>query len=811
MSRSLVLPVLLTAPLAAVVAWRAVDGLPADPAQGAAALRVNLAHVAALEVQLAFDPAAAGVPPAIEHALAGYLERWQHVLPGLALALPRADAGADAGARAGEGLTAAPAARLVIGGLTDARIARLLTLAGLACELDGEASSPAARVRLAGQTFERAGFALACAFMDPERPGLPVFVVAGDAAPVAAVLRAWGPSCAPRGSVWSFGARALDVDLAPRGGARWQSTLTYERGGAAGPREPGPTDAAGSQEQAAELRAAVARCAAFLPGFGEGRELPPLDLEPTLEPCLGGPLGDGLSRYTAPTAATRYELGAWYQPALAGRPARLRALEGSADVAEALLAAWLEDALGAPREAWMLAGAAVDGAGELAARQLAEWGDVLGLPLYGAARGASPFQALDAVGGVERRARAGLLFRALRRTLGSDPTGEALRRAWREGLDAPTRARVEVAYRALVADQAPAPPRTLLDAAGGAVAGATGVTLTAPPRPAPRGHGTRAAADSLARLAALGAGAALVTMHVVVPRDTAPNVGGLGAPYTLESDVAIAATVAALRARGMLAVLVVQPLTSPTGLGPCDTSQLGSVELWETALQCQARAVRHAACVARAARADALCIARGAPQFFATSWRGEGPEPAGHVAFREAKERGWRALVDAGRLAGVPLVALAPDLGFAAGMPVGEELAWVGVDLAPRFVAGGEAPPPADSRGPWTPLLRARFQQAALERAEVAAAVVVGFPAASSVAFGPARTGGRAEPGARDALLGALAEAAGPTRPGKGSAAALGWLFLRSWALDGRTPPRSEDLSVPTPDAAAALKRAFAR
>jgi hypothetical protein len=746
--------VLLAVLLCAAAARHALRALPGAVEDGALGLRMNLAFVGRLEL-LALGDDGEGL---CDGPLAGLGQRWRVTLPGLRVEGPRA--------APANGL----AARIVVGDLDEPEVARLLAAARLPLRF-GEQGTP----YIGEHAFAPATFALACTFADPDRAGLPLTVVAGPPRSLARALEVLAPNCRPMCVVWSDGERVLELDLGPRGGARLQSARILDSPGA-------PANEADAARLAGVLDSRLPVALATLErSFGRsfaGRSLPELVGLRSVERLLRSGTED---------------VGAVFDR-FHGRLSALVGPEHEHDLVAALVAGWLVEELGAPADPWLADGVAIACVDGLAGESLETWGarlcegDPAPVDLATVLEQLLPERPPGTdtsrwSGTLERRVRCGLVARALLGALDA----AALVRAWELGLAAlaPAQRQAFEAECTRLVRALPAPAAA--STADPLPARFGGVTLTAPARPDQAGHGTATAFDALDRLAELGARVALVTVHVVVSR-TGEVV------RSLEGDAALVATLVGLRSRGIVSVLAVQPITGEHGNGPIDHPKLGSPANWRFAVERQAAAVRHAACLARWGQADALCIARGALQFFAVPWGGAGAEPAGHAAVRQEKERGWQLLVDAGRIAGVPLVALAPQSGLAADVPVRAALAWVGADVAPRFVGDGALAP-----GVGTALAELVGAQLALGE-EV---LVIGFAAASNVAFGMDRIGGHADREQQRAYLEALATAAaGPDAPPR--------VFLRSWDLDGRSLERDEDVARRA-ELDAVLRRWFAR
>jgi len=688
------LPLLIGGAVAALGVRSVIErGAYAPADEGPLALRANLARVGVLEC---LNLGEQGERAFSVEPLAGLGERWRAALPGLTV-----DVGWDLGRQERGPRTPRGAARVVVGPVDSAALGALFARAGLDARIVAGApgGAEAQDVELFGRRYPAATFAMACTFADPEREGLPLTLVAGSARSRARALEVWAPDVRPRWAAWSDGVRVMEGRLDPRGGLRTNALLDVAAPEAETFEAPVDVETAArwSRDFEARARAALERAETLFDGRGPAFQLPELRLAHD---------ADRLQRDGA------LERGASYDRWHGAGHGRLTALVGptfEADALAVLLEARLAEVYGRPRDAWMLeslarelvdfAGTAtVDGPNLLPG--LDTWvGDGAATDGASIPDGTAAADGLDLIeslarrGHLDRRVTAAWLFWVLREELGDD----AVARVWRLGLERKERARIVAAAEAHIAarrrsvdatsPRADITPRT---------PSGPGVVVHAPLSPTPYGHGTAAARRSFERLAAASAGAAFVTVHVVVPR-----VGqGFGAPYSLEGDAAVARSVEVLRAQGLAVVLAVQPLTQESGPGPCDSTQLGSAELWRDAVERHALGVSHGAFVARYAGADAFCVARGARDLFLLGYLGPGEEPAWHAAVRLAKERGWSRIVAAAEASGVPLFAIAPNaplaeqlLGFlgAAERTNSRPLA-IGVELA-----DGVAPPPVGS------------------------------------------------------------------------------------------------------------------
>lgn len=648
-------PFLLVLPLAALAAWWAVRGLPADGRDGTLALRTNLAVQGRLElVELEVGSAGVSALP-----LLGLADRWRAAIPGLDVAVLARPAAREAAEERGRG-----AARVVSGPFQDPLVARLLG----AARLPFEHGPGPGEVQVAGRVYRADTAAVACTFEDPERVGLPMTVIAGAPTARARAAELLAPSCAPRCVVWVAGERDVELALGPRGGPRLSTLRAFSPSGA---RDGGAPVADGrlAAGLGARLAAARPRLSRWFPGAT--LELPAIGSVATVE---------RLQRDLPADIGARIDLPHGQLLALGGE-------RHEADV----FAAWVEAALvraaGRPRDAWLATGVAVELADGVLGEPLRTAWAVLDPPsasvaIHGEARpptwSASPFEALAAAGAIERRVGAALLSRAVIAAFGD----AGLARIWRDGLAETERAEVARAAAALLAEAVAATSAGAREGAAPWPTNLRGVVLVTPARPDERGHGTIAVRDAALRVAGLGADAALVTAHIEVPRAV------LGAPRCLEGDAAVVRTCELLREAGLEVVLSIQPLTSESGLGPCDSTQLGSAALWREAVARHAAGVRHGAWLARWAGVDAVSIARGAPHLFGVPWSGAGPEPAWHAAVRAEKELGWVELAREATRARARVTAIAPGLELAGAVPRGAGLGAIAVEVAPGVALG---------------------------------------------------------------------------------------------------------------------------
>ncbi len=730
----------LALPFAGMLAVRALRVGPGDPADGGLGLRTNLARVGALALYELDGPR----PSPCDGPLAALAARWRAAVPGLVTTLaPRSDG---------------RAAEVLVAGLGHPRVAELCAVARVPYEHRPNAPGGPV-VALAGELYAAGDFAFALTMLDPRQPTLPLVLVAGAAESCARALEVLAPSAAPELIVWSRGERVLAVPLSIDGGPRWSEVQVFP---------PTERDAAADERARAAvtegLAALRARLAAWFPGSGP-RPLPEVRGHTTVE---------ALQRDGALDSAARFDRhhGVLDVLQLAGRPF---------DAWAALAEGWLASDLGPAAEAWLAEGAAAAaaaGVGGAALDDLAAVAVQSDPATWGIA---DEVQRLAQLGALERRTRAGLVFQSLAAAL-APPRLEAV---WRGGLAVLQPVELEQVAAAFAAAREQVGQRSSARAVRALPERFTGVTLAAPARPDPAGLGTRAAEESLARLAELGARVVLVPASIVAPRD--------GAPRSLAGDMALAVTVQALARRGVSVVLAVEALTGEHGAGPADTPQLVTVERWQAAEERLAAAVRHGAWLARTAGADVLVLARDAAPLHAVALGGDAPEPAWYTPLRAAKEQAWQRLVQEARAAGTPLAVIAPGPGSSS--PVRAELAFLAVDLELDLGLGG-APPPRDARA-----LAARL---GVLLAPAGEAALVGFAGTSAAYRGTPR--GATDGAAQVALLGALADAlTAPAAPPR--------VFLRHWRLAGSAAPRSEDVAHLAGDArgAALLRRLFGR
>jgi hypothetical protein len=324
-------------------------------------------------------------------------------------------------------------------------------------------------------------------------------------------------------------------------------------------------------------------------------------------------------------------------------------------------------------------------------------------------------------------------------------------------------------------------------------------------------YGTRDCGLSLDALRKFGAQAVSVTS--LCAADAGPGSGdalalsdSLGA---VEGDVALAATLALARERGLYTMLRPHLLAASSGtwLGSLKRT---SAEKWSRFFDDYERFLVHYALLAELTGCDLLCLGSGLGEATRTLWTEDAPEPERAAVYRKVKSDGWARLARLVRQVFPGALTYAAD-----GMPearwIGfwDQLDFVGFDLLP-YLGDREGRTPTEDR-----VLRNRIQHA-LERAQELASgtgkplmvTEIGFRSTDLAWKGGRDSGGASNQELQKRLLRALHVASGRFEEAQRPLT----LFLWKWSTDTDSGgARDRDYTLRGKAAEADVRRFFTR
>jgi hypothetical protein len=653
------------------------------------------------------------------------------------------------------------AVRIVLGVLADADVARLAQRVGV--------------TRLAGGGFEVRGrshrgesdaFVAACA--DPERPGLPLVLIAGDsAAHVALRARELPAPWEPRLRTWSEEGLDVRARLDADGTIR-EETLRLGAPSSArlqeGPAAPrsftllveGEVPAASRDAYAAACERAAVRVREW---FGAETERAPVQV--VLHAHAQDHLRGGDVRGLGSLDHATLRVDALVAPGLPTDGGAALARATALGLGGAPAARWLEDAVG------------VAAAGTWWGRPLAEWGEVLrtGGLLPEPAELLQPGTPAPSEH-VLVPARALLLVDALAR-------GADLGALWRgEELPEGTSVRVsrdEDLLERLGAERAGRRTRALATPLRGVALFEAGASAYGGDEAA---YGAHSVAASLARAREHGANALSLTVQATSapPRPVLVDLDARGV-HGSACDVALASAVAAARTTGDLRVLLaVEPLYGP-GSSWSDTGLFARPTAIDRFFGDAEHVALHYALLAELLGVEALSVGSGMAS--ASRTRADAIDPPFEVRAKEDRAAGWAALVE--RVRGVfgGAVTYAAHTGLEA-RSVGhwEVFDLVGLLGFGRLTRPGEDPTDASVAELLTEHL-ADGRALALEVGRPLLFVQLGFPARSRSFGNPAVPAGPLAPEEQERYYRALEAVLSGGDAGQGVG-----LFLWNWNLD---------------------------
>lgn len=637
-------------------------------------------------------------------------------------------------------------ARVVVGAPGDPSVAPLLAALGVE---DREAG-----VALHGRKVPRAGLRLVATWEDPERPGLPLTLVcAEDPAVRAALLDGLHPGARPHLWLWNGPEPVLRVGLNPTGQPRHETFLdltpgrmrwpeSYISRGANGRKARFHRDVERARVDAvrAALDAALPRAERWLPAdvpAGESLE-PALLVEAWMDDLAMDEQGlDGF----AIAQVGRHAIEVRMDPsgALAAEQA------AAAAAAQRLL-----ERLGPAALDWLPRAAGIEAADGYGGHGLERWlQDGRGWPgtlaelVDGDGSGASPHE--------RDPARALLVRIAIEEVAGE------LALAWR-GTAPLDWSKLEARWRARMRPPAgESPPRRGLRVALAPL----GALVEPPFDPRLGSLGSSATGAELAGWAERGLGRVALVLHVVPPGPSTSGLarGGRRDWGVIGGDAAAVSWLLQARALGLGATVVVSDLTSPSGT-PAGERVMGSAREVRTYFEARQAAVAHAACLARMADAEVLCLGQGQVENLLTERHPETGEGASDEIL-SARRLGWEQSIETARalFPGALTVArsgqaVTPQFG------PGSRLDVYSISLAGDLTIAKERVPAA---GALLPKRAALYLKPAAERAQVQGqpwmVLPLDLPVSSLAARGRQLHAGPTNPHEARRVLGAWARA----------------------------------------------------
>ena len=679
---------------------------------------------------------------------------------------------------------------------------------------------------------------LLAVFEDPDRPGLPLTLIAGQpdwiaplipdlragSLPALTLLRAGVPVLQVR---LELGGRARSASLVETQ-ARWSSDpgayrgqLDARLGLAVQVDRTLPTATIGSYLE--RLAAARERAARWIPAWLAGpAEGPLLQLESQVQRVPGEwrdePLGDWQVQRAAADGTILQDR--------ARALLRARATASGAwidDGGASWLRAAMERALGRPRLAWISEAAAVDAADHWWGRELEAW--CAHLVRAGVRPGLAQLLAPDAKARLSPHLvvplRA-LLFRLLRQQAlesGGASTGpEGLARLWS---GAEPLAELETLERWWLDRLGEALERHPEASTGGGLgpdSRAYGARLGLPLGPSDEGAGSAAAERALTALRA--ARAELVALDAFLLSGPVEDGQVLQPDWRLAlmgGDAALAASVGFAQRAGLRVALVAQLLPGSHGTHLADLKKTTGAE-WEAFFETLEPLLVHLALCAELLDVDLLCLGSGLLDALRTLPRtepGAPPEDEQERTSREVKRLAWARLLPRVRaLYSGSLAAQALDLQSAAAVGLWPDLDYVGIGFqppagSPDGLGPGRVGPVSERRtsSRMVGLLSSMSEFAAAQGRPLLLAGA-GFRATSAAWRGRyGGAGGEPSRAQQARLLEALASALERLRP-EGLAPALAWLDRWDCAPPGQGG-RSLRLDLPDSLAKRAIERLF--
>ncbi|HJP00659.1 MAG TPA: hypothetical protein QF764_02680 [Planctomycetota bacterium] len=626
--------------------------------------------------------------------------------------------------------------RVVGGLLDDPLVTALLAHVGVQPLADGG-------LRFLDIDLGREGEAIAACFEDPERPGLPLTVLAaGSQVALAHLVDDLRPTARPAARVWSRGQPCLEVELERDGRPRPQTLRDIDSERARALRR---------------VRVVVGDTEMILRASAD------VDRERAVE-------------YATRVAAARRRVGAWTGPGPDPRPfaatlvggARLqRELTGAVglavpdgliqrelvllarglphDAGRSAARAALRARLGEPARAWTLEGAALDAAGSW-------WG----APIEHSARAVASLSVEEIVdpAAVDRHSQhllapaRGLLFRFLRTAADAPGVVEL----W--GAESLTVA--DEAWRAWLADLESGPPPVRRAGPAPGERYAAGVAFDSDGRPG-GGLCLPGYVVGLETADELGADAVSLT-STFHQRPPAPRFSGGRTGDGLQSaegDAALALAIARARAAGARTVLLQPHLLLSESAGHSAWRKRTSAADWEEFFAHLERALVHYALLAERTGCDVLCIGT-------ELWPAHGD--GGGVELGALKAAGWRAAIRAVRehFHGA-LTYAARWPAEARRIPFWEDLDLVGVTLYPDLEVAHDTSRPGRMRNRLKNSL-SELGEFAREQGRAALIVEAGFRSTSDAASEPELGTGELDLGEQALLWEALARAVASAR-----------------------------------------------
>ncbi|MAF65940.1 MAG: hypothetical protein CMJ84_09835 [Planctomycetes bacterium] len=627
------------------------------------------------------------------------------------------------------------------------------------------------------------GDALAACFEDPERPGLPLTVLAaGSPEALARLVGDLRPTARPAARVWSRGQPCLELELERDGTPRSQTLRDIDRERARALRRvrqvtsdaetilSATTDV--GRERAMEYAATVAAVRARVHAWtGAGPAVRPfaatlvggVRLQRDLAGAVGLSVPDGLIQRELVLLAPGL-------PDDGGRSAARAALRAR---------------LGEPVRTWTLEGAAIDAAGSW-------WG----APIEHSARAVASLsvEEIAAPASVDRHSQhllgpaRGLLFRCLR----TAPNAPGIAELW--GAEAP--ALDDDAWRAWLASLEDGPPPVRRPGPAPRRRYAAGVAFDSDGRPGgglcPPGY-----AAGLESAEELGADAVSFASFYH-QRAAPPSFAGGRDPDGLQSaegDAALALAVARARAAGARSVLLQPHVLLSESAGYSAWRKRTSTDDWEEFFVHLERALVHYALLAERIGCDVLCVGT-------ELWPAHGD--GGGAELWAVKAAGWRAAIRSVREhfhGAVTYAARWPA--EARRVPFWDALDLVGVTLYPSLDLARDSSRPGRIRNRLKRSL-SELGDFALEQGSAALVVEAGFRATADAAVEPELGTGELDLAEQALLWEALARAVAAARA---SRAPLAGVFVWCWQSELHAGGRFDRGFTPCGKPAQALLR----
>ncbi|MFT4538786.1 MAG: hypothetical protein ACI835_001224 [Planctomycetota bacterium] len=601
---------------------------------------------------------------------------------------------------------AADRPRIVVGSMSSPVLRPHLVqlgLDGLDATTGDSNSSGAQTLQYLGRLVDPQRDILLAVFEDPERPGFPLTVIAGEQERLAPQMHRLCAGSKPACLVIRNGRVVLEVQLRLSGRAR-SSTLIETKPRWA--RDPGAYRGQSPAILGISLQV--------------DRELPPLAIESYLMRLAAAreriatwlPAWQQTERGFGPTLSleahvhrTRadrdsYPLAEWIRPVIAGagvaRGERVRALVAARpsatgrrldDGGATWLRAALQHALGDAAQAWMCEAAAVDATDSWYGWELGAWCAHL---TRAACR--PPLEALLAADADTKLSRhivvplRAMVFRTLRKAamesgrVSSGPGG--LAQLWVDASALPELESLERWWLDEIKEAVEQHSRG--EDRRGRIQGARGARMGVAVGATEAGLGSVAIEAALMSLRE--AGADMVCFDAFVTADAAE----MGSPWqanakveVMGGDAPLAASIAQARRLGMRVAVVAHLLPTSQGTFDADLKKTNSAE-WAAFFESYEHMISHVALLAELAEADLLLLGAGHTEAMRTQEPKDGEEGAEQALSRKVKAEAWSRIIDRSRSAFLGGLSVAADDSRAAeAIGFWTELDYVGISFQP--------------------------------------------------------------------------------------------------------------------------------